>query len=126
MSRYPEYDGLDTSDEVLDALFDIAADEGIEFMQLWEDGCTETLSNDDVISKVQLYILCNVDPDDLADEYYWGRDNIIHICTDAKHEFKIVGFEAIKRIVRSGSQTSSRINLPPDWQGKKVMVIRLE
>ena len=43
-----------------------------------------------------------------------------------KHEFKITGCENIERTVKSGSNTSARINVPLSWQGKKVMVIRLE
>jgi len=44
---------------------------------------------------------------------------------DKIHEFNIKGYEAIEKTVRSGN-TSSRINLPADWIGKKVMVVRLE
>jgi putative transposon-encoded protein len=42
------------------------------------------------------------------------------------HEFKIYGIEAVEKIVKSGSGHSARINIPPSWQGKKVMVVRLE
>jgi hypothetical protein len=42
------------------------------------------------------------------------------------HEFRIVGIEAREFTVRSGSQTSARINVPAEWIGKKVMLVRLE
>jgi hypothetical protein len=43
-----------------------------------------------------------------------------------RHEFRIVGIEAREFTVRSGSQTSARINVPAEWIGKKVMLVRLE
>lgn len=45
---------------------------------------------------------------------------------ESMHVFSIAGYEAIERTVRAGSQTSSRINLPPDWRGKRVLVVRVE
>lgn len=42
------------------------------------------------------------------------------------HVFYVSGYEAIERTVRAGSQSSSRINLPPDWRGKRVLVVRVE
>jgi putative transposon-encoded protein len=42
------------------------------------------------------------------------------------HEFKIYGIEAVEKKVTSGSGHSARINVPPSWQGKRVMVVRLE
>lgn len=124
MSKYPEHDGLETSDEVLDALRDVAAQEGIDFMQLWEDGYTNNLSTDDVVSRIQQHIIQNVAPDDLAEQYYWGRDTIIHI--PQKHDFSISGYEAIERTVTSANKSSGRIYLPNAWIGKRVMVVRLE
>jgi len=43
-----------------------------------------------------------------------------------KHFFEISGYEALEKTVRSGNQSSSRVNLPPDWQGKRVMIVRLD
>lgn len=42
------------------------------------------------------------------------------------HSFTIRGTEAREFIVRSGSNSSARINVPADWQGKRVMIVRLE
>jgi putative transposon-encoded protein len=42
------------------------------------------------------------------------------------HEFNIRGIEAVEKTVKSGSGHSARINVPPSWQGKRVMVVRLE
>lgn len=42
-----------------------------------------------------------------------------------QHEFCIKGVEAREFVVRSGG-TSARINVPVDWIGKRVMVVRLE
>ena len=40
--------------------------------------------------------------------------------------FEINGYEAREFIVRSGNNSSARLNVPLAWLGKKVMVIRLE
>ena len=45
---------------------------------------------------------------------------------DIIHEFRILGYEAIKKTVKSGSNTSGRVWVPLDWLGKRVMIIRLE
>jgi hypothetical protein len=42
------------------------------------------------------------------------------------HEFRITGFEAVEKVVASGNKSSARVNVPPSWQGKKVILIRLE
>lgn len=42
------------------------------------------------------------------------------------HEFRIKGIEAVPKTVASGNKSSARINVPPSWQGKRVMVVRLE
>lgn len=42
------------------------------------------------------------------------------------HHFGIAGYEAIEKTVASGNQSSARINVPLAWQGKKVIVVRLE
>jgi putative transposon-encoded protein len=42
------------------------------------------------------------------------------------HNFNIKGIEAVEKTVKSGSGHSARINVPPSWQGKRVMVVRLE
>jgi len=41
-------------------------------------------------------------------------------------KFEINGYEAREFTVRSGNNSSARLNVPLGWQGKKVMVIRLE
>lgn len=46
--------------------------------------------------------------------------------TSDKHQFNVNGYEALIREVKSGSNSSSRINIPLAWKGKKVMVIRLD
>ena len=40
--------------------------------------------------------------------------------------FSVAGHEAIEKTVASGNRSSARINVPPSWQGKKVLVITLE
>lgn len=42
------------------------------------------------------------------------------------HKFEIYGYEGREFTVRSGSNTSARINVPLEWQGSRVMVIRIE
>jgi hypothetical protein len=51
---------------------------------------------------------------------------VVHDPEPLYHEFRIVGIEAREFTVRSGSQTSARINVPAEWIGKKVMLVRLE
>lgn len=60
--------------------------------------------------------------EDEADEILHDLGIEIHIM----HEFKINGYEAVEKTVASGNQSSARINVPPSWQGKRVMVVRLE
>lgn len=42
------------------------------------------------------------------------------------HKFQIIGIEAIEKTVASGNNSSARINVPPSWQGKRAIVVRLE
>lgn len=42
-----------------------------------------------------------------------------------KHKFQIEGIESREFTVRSGSNTSARINVPFEWMGEKVIVVRL-
>lgn len=51
---------------------------------------------------------------------------VVHDPEPLYHEFRIAGIEAREFTVRSGSQTSARINVPAEWIGKKVMLVRLE
>jgi hypothetical protein len=55
-----------------------------------------------------------------------GAQCIENVNVTPYHEFKIYGLEAVEKIVKSGSGHSARINVPPSWQGKRVMVVRLE
>lgn len=54
------------------------------------------------------------------------EDELEHLEYPILHEFRIVGIEAREFTVRSGSNTSARINVPAEWIGKKVMVVRVE
>ena len=42
------------------------------------------------------------------------------------HKFNLEGYDIKNKIVGKGNATSSRINLPLSWKGKKVAVILLE
>ena len=42
------------------------------------------------------------------------------------HKFDIEGLEIKYKITGKGNATSSRINLPLSWEGKKVAVVLLE
>jgi hypothetical protein len=59
-----------------------------------------------------------VDPATLEDEN----------ATDDREEFRALGYEAREYTVRpgAGNQSSGRINVPKDWEGERVMIIRLE
>ena len=41
MTQYPEHDGLNTADEIIEALIDIAEKDNTTFEQVWRDGYTE-------------------------------------------------------------------------------------
>lgn len=42
------------------------------------------------------------------------------------HEFNLSGIEIKYKNVGRGNSTSSRINLPKKWEGKKVAIVLLE
>lgn len=46
--------------------------------------------------------------------------------TKTQEKITVDGYEAREFTVRSGNASSARINVPLDWIGKKVLVIRLE
>ena len=56
MTKYPEYANLDTDDEVIEALLEIAKNEGVDFMQLWACGCTKDKSTNEIDELVIAHI----------------------------------------------------------------------
>jgi putative transposon-encoded protein len=56
----------------------------------------------------------------------YGKDCKNNPIDQQMQEFKIEGIEAVPKTVTSGNGHSARINVPPSWQGKRVMVVRLE
>lgn len=59
--------------------------------------------------------------EELSDILNWyGADQ-----TPSK-EFKICGFEHVEKLVTPGSKTSARVYVPKSWEGKRVVVIRLD
>ena len=78
---------------------------------------------------------CNKIPTECIDEGCKAAevevsDLIVELDTLSKssviHKFEIYGIESREFIVKSRSNTSAGINVPLDWQGKKVIVVRLE
>lgn len=79
-------------------------------------------------------------PDDLSDIRWISQggveaimiDGLPHIMADwhfptvIPQEITVLGFGQVEKMVTPGNKTSSRINLPLDWQGKRVAVIRLD
>lgn len=41
-------------------------------------------------------------------------------------EYHYQGFDSVEKIVGPGNATSSRVNLPVDWRGKRVQVILID
>jgi hypothetical protein len=41
-------------------------------------------------------------------------------------EFSVRGYDSVEKVVGPGNATSSRVNLPADWRGKRVLIIRLD
>jgi len=72
MIRYPEYDGLNTDDEVIDALISIAKKDNTTFNQIWEDGYTERHNVEEITKLVKRHILKNTKIEDLEEFYNWG------------------------------------------------------
>jgi hypothetical protein len=48
--------------------------------------------------------------------------------TEDREEFRALGYEVREYTVRpgAGNQSSGRINVPKDWEGRKVMIVRLD
>lgn len=46
--------------------------------------------------------------------------------SDMQQEYIIRGYEYVEKIVGVGNLTSSRVNLPAGWRGKRVKVILLD
>lgn len=67
-----EYDGLNTDDEIIEALIDIAEKDNTTFEQVWEDGYTEKHNAEEVSELVKFHILKNVKTEDLKEYYKWG------------------------------------------------------
>ena len=45
---------------------------------------------------------------------------------EALKEYLITGYESTEKVVGPNNATSSRVNLPVDWRGKRVHIIRLD
>lgn len=45
--------------------------------------------------------------------------------TTPHQEFHVKGYEQVEKFVTPGSKTSSRVYVPKGWEGKRVLVIRL-
>ena len=65
-----------TTVEVINALKDIAENENADFAELWENGYTDKLSENQIIARILLHILKNNDLNDLKTEYAWGNNTI--------------------------------------------------
>jgi len=66
------YSGLETSEEVIDALDDISAEIGADFNTLWADGCTEQISPKQMFERVVNKIIENEGSDVRGLTFYWG------------------------------------------------------
>lgn len=77
------YSGLETSEEVIDALEEIAAAENIDFMTLWEEGKTDVYTPEEIEAMVSNYIMENVPECELQETYNWGA-GYIHITNTKK------------------------------------------
>ena len=71
-----DFDSLNTSDIVIDALQEISRNDNTKFMQLWIDGYTKIHSADEITQIVKNYIKQRVKPEDLEEFYSWGIEKI--------------------------------------------------
>lgn len=46
--------------------------------------------------------------------------------SDMQQEYIIRGYESVEKIIGAGNLTSSRVNLPAGWRGKRVKIILLD
>lgn len=42
------------------------------------------------------------------------------------HDYHYRGYDSVEKLVGPGNATSSRVNLPADWRGKRVRIIRID
>lgn len=67
---------INTSIEVVDALTDIAEEDGCTFDEVWENGNTPKSDDDEVLARVRAHILANVPADERRGKYFWGETTI--------------------------------------------------
>lgn len=83
------------------------------------------LENGYIKSGEPLYAVVNEDDDNHRGMSDAAWKELFHPANQI-HEFNIYGYEAVEKTVASGNKSSARINVPTSWQGKRVMVVRLE
>lgn len=103
-----------------------------EDLGMWKDMETgEYMDDDTMISK------CIEEGDGSGNEDLAKQINVIAgmqitledpEAKDEREEFRALGYEAREYTVRpgAGNQSSGRINVPKAWEGKRVLIIRLE
>jgi putative transposon-encoded protein len=114
-----EYDGLETSDEIIEAIENIASgracDENSAAWNVWQS----PKQND--YKKIEKYL----------DEKYpnWRKEGLLWgwggKWTGETHKFTLHGYEVLEKTVKPHA-TSAHVGLPKNWIGCRVAVIRLD
>lgn len=92
-----ELDGLNTSDEVIDALKEIAEKDEAEFMGLWEYGYTQSHTVEQVEEMVKEHIRTHVPEEKLEDFYSWGIEKVWMEKIEIKH--RIIKMKSVDKEV---------------------------
>lgn len=106
--KYPELDGLETSDIVIDALINIARLDGILFMELWTNGSTSTRDSAETVRLVKEYIWEHIGSE-ADDEYYWGIEKID--MREMKKEIEHVGWYAAIVVEYQDSELDKKVEV---------------
>jgi putative transposon-encoded protein len=120
MTKYGnEYDGLETSDEIIEAIECIApgraCDENSDAWNVWQSPKQVDYQ------KIEKYLDTKY-PGWRKDGLLWGWGGK---WTGETHEFILHGLELIEKTVKPHA-TSAHIGLPKSWTGCRVAVVRLD
>jgi len=114
-----DYDGLETSDEIIEAIESIASgracDEDSEAWNVWQSPKTEHYQ------KIEKY-LDGKYPGWRKEGLLWGWGGK---WTGETREFSLHGYEVLEKTVKPHA-TSAHVGLPISWTGCRVAVVRLD
>lgn len=124
---------INTSIEVVDALTDIAEEDGCTFDEVWENGNTPKAGDDEVLARVRAHILANVPEDELRGRYFWGETAIdmgmrgeMREAAPAPDTYTLHGYQILDKVAKFSGGTAARVYVPKAWGGKRVKVVLVD